>query len=334
MADSKVAVYGAIFSNVAIAVSKFAVAGMTGSSAMLSEAIHSTVDTGDGLLLLFGMHLSRRKPDERHPFGYGKELYFWSLIVAVLIFGVGGGVSVYEGILHVLHPVPMEDPFWNYLVLGAAALFEGTSLAIAVRAFYKAKGDESFMAALRRSKDPTIYTVMAEDSAAMLGLAAAALGIYASERFNMPVLDGVASIVIGLLLCAVASLLIHQSRRLLVGEAVDIEMARDIRRLVLEESQVVASGWPMTMHLGPDDVLLAMEAEFEPGASADAIRAAIDRMEAAIRARFPEVRRIYIEAGVVPRVAATAERLGWVRRLLRRGPVSPGQPPMPSPPVP
>ena len=305
MAGSKIAIYGAIAANLAIAITKFAGAAATGSSAMLSEGIHSVVDTGDGLLLLVGLHLSQREADERHPFGYGKELYFWSLIVAVLIFGVGGGVSIYEGILHVLEPAPVGDPFWNYVVLGGAALFEGASLAVAVRQFWKDKGEASFGEALRTSKDPSVYTVMAEDGAAMLGLVAAALGIYGSQRFDMPMLDGAASIAIGLLLCGVASLLIHQSRKLLVGEAVDIEMAREIRRIATDEGQVRRAAWPLTMHLGPDDVLLAIDAEFEPEVPAEEVQAAVNRIERAIRERFPEVKRIYIEARRVAAVNAT-----------------------------
>ena len=296
MAESKIAVYGAIAANAGIAAMKFAGAAFTGSSAMLSEGIHSLVDTGDGALLLVGMHMSQRKADEQHPFGHGKELYFSSLIVAVLIFGVGGGVSIYEGILHVLDPAPLEDPFWNYLILGGAALFEGASLAIAIRQFVKEKGDEPIGEALRTSKDPSVYTVMAEDSAALLGLLAAALGVWGSHALQMPVLDGVASIVIGLLLCAVASLLILQSRKLLVGAAVDTEMARTVRRLAAEEREVERSAWPLTMYLGPDEVLLALDVEFRAAAEGEAIQQAVNRIERAIRARYPEIKRIYIEA--------------------------------------
>jgi cation diffusion facilitator family transporter len=296
LAESTIAVYGAVASNVAIAAMKFTGAAITGSSAMLSEGIHSVVDTGDGLLLLLGAHYSKRPADERHPFGYGKELYFWSLIVAVLIFGVGGGVSIYEGILHVIDPAPLEDPFWNYVILGLAALFEGASLALAVRQFLREKGRRPLGEALESSKDPSVYTVMAEDSAALLGLVAAALGVWSSHAFDRPVLDGVASIVIGLLLCGVASLLIGQSRKLLVGEAVDEAMAMEIRRIATTEPQVKRAAWPLTMHLGPDQVLLALDAEFEPQVPAGEVQGAVNRIEAAIRARFPEVKRIYIEA--------------------------------------
>jgi cation diffusion facilitator family transporter len=303
MAESKLAIYGAIAANAGIAVMKFVGAAFTGSSAMLSEGIHSLVDTGNGALLLVGLSRSQRTADEEHPFGHGKELYFWSLIVAVLIFGVGGGVSIYEGILHILDPAPLEDAFWNYVILGAAALFEGTSLGIALREFWKAKGDESFSEALRGSKDPSVYTVMAEDSAALLGLLAAALGVYGSHRLDMPVLDGVASIVIGLLLCGVASLLIVQSRRLLVGVAVDTPMAREIRRIATGEREVLRSAWPLTMYLGPEEVLLALDVEFRPEAEGEAIQQAVLRIERAIRQRYPEVRRIYVEAHRITRLS-------------------------------
>ena len=296
MADSRLAVFGAIGANVAIAVMKFVGAAATGSSAMLSEGIHSTVDTGDGLLLLVGMRLAERPADERHPFGYGKELYFWSLIVAVLIFGVGGGVSIYEGVLHLIEPKPVEDAGWSYAILGVAALFEGTSFVIALRQFRKSIDGAPFWQSLRTSKDPTLYTVMAEDGAALLGLAAAAIGIYGSHALRMPAFDAGASIVIGLLLCGVSSLLIFQSRKLLVGEAVDEEMAEAIRRIAQSEKEVHRAAWPLTMHLGPDDVLLAFDCEFRDDVAAEDMSRAVNRIEQAIRERFPEIGRIYIES--------------------------------------
>ena len=299
MANSRLAVFGAIGANVAIAAMKFVGAAATGSSAMLSEGIHSTVDTCDGLLLLVGMRLSDRPADQRHPFGYGKELYFWSLIVAVLIFGVGGGVSVYEGILRLLDPRPVEDAGWSYVILGVAALFEGTSFGVALREFKRSIGAEPFWKSLRTSKDPTLYTVMAEDSAALAGLAAAAIGVWGSHSLGMPAFDAGASIVIGLLLCGVSSLLIYQSRKLLVGEGVEPAMADEIRRIAQGEPQVHRAGWPLSMHLGPDDVLLALDAEFRDGVPAEEISAAVERIERSIRERFPEIGRIYIESRVV-----------------------------------
>ncbi len=211
MAKSKVAIYGAIAANVAIAVTKFVVAGITGSSAMLSEGIHSAVDTFNGVLLLLGLKLSQRPATPEHPFGHGKELYFWSLMVAVLIFGLGGGLSFYEGVQHVRHPEPLRDPMWNYVVLGVAGIFEGSSFAIALRQFLKQAGDTPFWEALHRSKDPTTYTVLAEDAAALVGLVVAAFGIALSQRFDKPELDGAASLAIGLLLAGVAVALVWES---------------------------------------------------------------------------------------------------------------------------
>ncbi|GAA4024506.1 cation diffusion facilitator family transporter [Actimicrobium antarcticum] len=296
MSDSRIVLYGAIASNVAIAVTKFIVAGITGSSAMLSEAIHSTVDSGNGLLLLVGLKRSQRPPDAEHPFGYGKELYFWSLIVAVLIFGAGGGISAYEGVLHMLHPEPMTDPTWNYVVLGAAAVFEGASFAIALRALLKKQGDQSFWKALRASKDPGAFTVFAEDSAALAGLLLAAAGIYFSHRFAMPILDGAASVAIGILLFAVATLLIHESRSLLVGEGVNPETAAAIRLLALDDPAVVSAAPPLTMYFGPDEVLVTLDVRFRQGATGNEVVAAVGRIERTIRARFGMVKRIYIEA--------------------------------------
>jgi len=296
MAESKVAVYGAIAANVAIATTKFIVAGVSGSSAMLSEGIHSTVDTGNGVLLLIGMHLSQRKPSIEHPFGHGKELYFWSLIVAVLIFGVGGGVSAYEGILHMLHPEPLQDAFWSYVVLAAAAVFEGASFTIAARQFWKEKGDTPLWTALRRSKDPSTYTVLAEDSAALAGLVAAALGVWASHALELPAIDGAASIVIGLLLACVAVLLIREARGLLIGEGIRPETAKAVRKLVLETDGVREAGWPLSMYIGPEEVLLTLDAAFDPKMPAGDVASAVRRIEEKIRQRYPLIKRIYIES--------------------------------------
>ena len=247
MAKSKVAIYGAIAANVAIAVTKFVVAGITGSSAMLSEGIHSAVDTLNGVLLLVGLKLSQRPATPEHPFGHGKELYFWSLIVAVLIFGVGGGLSFYEGVQHVQHPEPMRDPMWNYVVLGVAAVFEGSSFAVALRQFLKQTGNTPFWEALHRSKDPTTYTVLAEDAAALIGLLVAALGIALSQRFDKPELDGAASLIIGLLLAGVAVALIWESRSLLIGEGIRPETARAIRGIALQQPKVRDVGRVLSM---------------------------------------------------------------------------------------
>ncbi|MET3443740.1 cation diffusion facilitator family transporter [Variovorax paradoxus] len=300
MAESRVAIYGAIGANVAIASTKFAVAGITGSSAMLSEGIHSAVDTFNGVLLLVGIRLSQRPATAEHPFGHGKELYFWSLIVAVLIFGLGGGVSFYEGIQHIRNPEPMRDPTWNYVVLALAALFEGTSFFIALRQFKAQARGVPFWQALGQSKDPTTYTVLAEDSAALVGLAVAALGIYSSHRFDMPVLDGAASVVIGLLLAGVAVLLISQARGLLIGEGIRPETARAIRSLAMEQPSVSDVGRVLSMYIGPDEVLAIVDVNFKEGTATGDAADAISAIEQKVRARFPLIRRIFIEASEAP----------------------------------
>ena len=296
MAESKIAVYGAIGANLAIAVTKFAVAGISGSSAMLSEGIHSAVDAGNGGLLLVGIHMSKKPATPEHPFGRGKELYFWSLIVAVLIFGLGGGMSIYEGVMHMRRPEPLTDPTWIYIVLAIAAVFEGASFFVALRQFRQQSAGRPFWSSLHGSKDPSVYTVMAEDSAALAGLAVAALGVWSSHSLNMPILDGAASVVIGCILAGVAVLLIRESRGLLVGEGVRSDTAAAIRAIAQQQPEVEKAGLPLTMYIGADDVLLALDIVFCDGVAADVAAAAVERMESVIRTRFPKITRIYIES--------------------------------------
>src|SRR4051812_34461435 len=303
MAESRIAIYGAIAANVAIAVTKFVVAGFTGSSAMLSEGIHSVVDTANDLLLLVGVQRSQQPPSPKHPFGHGKELYFWSLIVAVLIFGVGGGVSFYEGVLHVRDPSPLEDPLWNYIVLALAFVFEGASFMVALRQFLREKSNLPFWRALHTSKDPATYTVMAEDAAALAGLVIAAIGVFASHALDMPRLDGAASMGIGVLLAGVAVLLIRESRGLLVGEGVRPETASAIRDIAQAEHGVREVGPVLSMYVGAEDVLVTFAGPFAPEVPASEVAAAIKRIESTIRERFPKVRRIFLEP-----VAAAAAR--------------------------
>ena len=299
-ASSKFVIYAAIGANLAIAIMKFVAAVLTGSSAMVSEGIHSLVDTGNGGLLLFGIHKSKQPADATHPFGYGKELYFWSLIVAVLIFGVGGGISIYEGIAHLLHPRPLEDPFWSYLVLGFAAVFEGLVFVIAFRAFQALKGeDESIWQAIKSSKDPTTFTVLFEDAAAMLGLIFAFVGIFLAYQFENPYLDGVASVCIGLLLAAVAVVLAYESKGLLVGEGTDPQTLGKIRKLAEADPGVKKMLMPLTMHFGPDTVLLTVDIEFHKRLSATEVEEAVDRLDKSIRTQYPNIKHIYIQAGAV-----------------------------------
>lgn len=293
---SRIAVYGAIVANVAIAVTKFIVAGLTGSSAMLSEGVHSLVDTGNDALLLVGLKRAERPASAQHPYGHGKELYFWSLIVAVLIFGVGGGVSLYEGILHIRRPEPLRDAMWNYVVLAAAFVFEGISFGIAWREFSKARGDTPFWEALHHSKDPSSYTVLAEDGAALAGLLIAAGGVWCSHALDRPELDGVASVLIGLLLAGVAVLLIRESRGLLVGEGLRPETAQAIRGMVQEETSVREVGALLSMYIGAEEVLVTLDATFDSATPVGEVATAIHRIEARVRERFPKISRIYVEA--------------------------------------
>ena len=296
MADSKIAVYGAIAANVAIAATKFVVAGVTGSSAMLSEGIHSAVDTGNGVLLLIGRRLSERKATAEHPFGHGKELFFWSLIVAVLVFGLGGGLSILEGIQHITNPTPMRDAKWNYVVLLVAAIFEGASFSVALRVFLREKGERPFWAALHASKDPMTYTVLGEDFAALAGLAVAAIGIFISHRYDLPQADGAASIIIGAILAGVAVLLIREARGLLIGEGIRPDTAAAIRQLLGRHPLVRSVGPLLSMYIGPEQVLLTLDVEFDPKASAASISTAVKSLEREIRTRFDKITRIYIEA--------------------------------------
>jgi cation diffusion facilitator family transporter len=291
-----IAVYGAIAANVAIAITKFVVAGLSGSSAMLSEAVHSTVDTCNGILLLVGLNRSKRPASPEHPFGHGKELFFWSLIVAVLIFGVGGGVSFYEGVVHLRRPEMLRDPGWNYFVLGMAALFEGTSFAIAWRHFRRASGPLPLLKALRRSKDPSTYTVLAEDGAALLGLAIAAAGIAAAQATGHPEFDGVASLLIGLLLAGVAVLLVSSARELLIGAGLQRDTAGVIHELAVRQPGVVRVGRLLSMYIGAEEVLLAFDVEFASPMPAREIAATVETLEAEIRRQYPRITRIYIEA--------------------------------------
>jgi len=294
-AESKKAVVAAIVGNLAIATVKFVAAAMTGSSAMISEGIHSVVDTGNGGLLYHGLKRGARPADEHHPFGHGGEVYFWSLIVAVSIFGIGGGMSIYEGISHIRHPVSLTDPTINYVVLAVAACFEAYSFSVAWGVFRKTKGARRTFSAIHHGKDPSLFTVLFEDTVALLGLAVAFVGIFLSHRLEAPALDGLASIVIGGILALAALWLAYESRSLLVGEAADPEMVAAIRDIVLEDPGVTGVGPVLTMHLGPEDVLLNLEVVFTPGLPAEEIHAAVHRIERRINGPYPEVSRIFIE---------------------------------------
>ncbi len=295
-AESKTAIYAGLAANLAIAVSKGVASAFTGSSAMLAESIHSLVDTGNGGLLLLGLKRSRQPPDELHPFGYGKELYFWSLVVAFSVFAAGGGVSVYEGILHMLNPPELEDPTWNYVVLGVAAIFEGTAFLVAYRKFRKAHPDHSLWRAVRASKDPSSFATMFEDSAALAGLLAAFLGVFLGHLLHNVYLDGAASVAVGLILISVSVLLARECKDLLIGEGADRGKLRLIRQIVESDAEVLDLQNPLTMYLGPEVALLTMNVTFRPVLDAPAVEQAVDRLESAIRRQLPEVKHIFIES--------------------------------------
>lgn len=297
MASGKRAVYAAIVGNFAIAVLKFIAAGISGSSAMLSEGIHSLVDTGNGGLLLLGMKRSRRPPTPEHPFGYGKAVYFYTLIVAVLIFGVGGGISIYEGILHVLHPVEMGDPTLSYIVLGIAIIFEGSVFLVALHEFRRLKGRKPFWEEVRSSKDPVTFTVLFEDSAALAGLVVALVGIFVGHTLEMPVFDGIASICIGAILCGVASVLIVESKGLLLGESVDPVLRESVLAVVSEDPDVLQIVRMMSMHVGPDEVLLNLDLHFRRDMPSADIVQVIERIEKDVSDQHPEIKYLTIEAG-------------------------------------
>lgn len=298
MAHKNIPIYGALSANIAIAVMKFVAATFTGSSAMLSEGIHSTVDSTNQLLLLLGLRRSQKPPDYAHPFGHGKEIYFWSLIVSILIFGLGGGMSIYEGIKHIQHPEPITNLIWNYAVLGGAFLFEGTSLVIAVRSFNKNSSIKgSLLKRLHVSKDPSHFVVIYEDAAALGGLIIAAAGVFIGSHYNLPIADGLASIVIGLLLAFVAVQLTIESRNLLIGESMQPHIIDDIVKIIKQDKNVVALRRPLTMHMAPNDVLLALDVQFAHKLSSSELTDTIQRLEVDIRQSYPEIKRIYIESG-------------------------------------
>jgi len=306
--ESKKAVIAAIVGNMAIAVIKFVAGSITGSSAMLSEGIHSLVDTGNGGLLMLGIRRSSRPPTPSHPFGYGKELYFWSLIVAISIFGIGGGMSIYEGILHIQHPSELTNPTINYVVLALAMLFEALSFTVAYRAFRKVKGDRRALSAIHHGKDPSLFTVLFEDTAALAGLLVAFVGVFLAHELKNPYIDGAASIVIGCILAVVAVWLAWESKGLLVGESADPHLVDDVRRFAGDDPVVTGVGAVLTMHLGPEEVLLNLEVEFAAGTPAEEIHAAIHRIEEHITAHHPEVNRIFIEVESLRAVSADGAR--------------------------
>lgn len=294
--NSRLAILGALASNVAIAVVKFIAAGITGSSAMISEGIHSLVDSANTALLLFGLKRSNRAPDPQHPFGYGKELYFWTLVVATSLFAIGGGMSIYEGIEHMQHPEPLTDPLWNYIVLACGLVFSIFSFVVAYKEFKKSNEGKSVWRAIKDSKDPGTFAILFEDTADILGMFVAFLGVYFGHALDNPYIDGAASIVIGLILCVTSFMLAYETKGLLIGESADPAVLKKITELTLKDPAVEYVKPPLTMHIGASSILLALGINFKKDLTAEQVAEAIDRIEVSIRTNYPDVKRIYIEA--------------------------------------
>jgi cation diffusion facilitator family transporter len=294
----RLAIYSAIVANVAIATTKLVAAAVGGSAAMLSEGLHSVVDTGDSLLLLVGLHLAKRPATTRHPYGHGLEVYFWSMIVAMSIFGMGGGVSIYEGVSRAVEHRGLATPGWSYAVLAVAFLFEGVSWLISMRSFAKERRGRGLWQTIVRSKDPTTFMVVLEDSAGMLGVVFAATGLGLSSWLDAPIYDALASIAVGLVLVGVAFILGRETRSLLIGESASPELKESIRRLAGSERAVLEVREPRTMHIGPDVVHVDLDVRLDPALSGRALIDAMRGVEAAVRSAHPEVRRVSL--GVLP----------------------------------
>lgn len=295
MATTHKSIYSALAANLLISITKFVAGAFSNSAAMISEGIHSLVDTVNQILLLYGLKQSKKPADALRPFGYGKELYFYSFIVSILIFGLGGGISIYQGISHVLHPEPLEDPTWNYVVLGLSILFEGASLVVAAKEFNKARGELSWWNAIVRSKDPSNFLVLFEDGAAVCGLLMVMACIFLGHRYDLPELDGVGSILVGLILVFVSIILARESRSLLMGEGIMPENQTKIIRIAEQDEAVIKVQHLLSTYQSPEVIVLMLIITFKDGLETADINAAIDRIRASIKQVFPLVRFVIIQ---------------------------------------
>ncbi|MBD1391948.1 cation diffusion facilitator family transporter [Mucilaginibacter glaciei] len=295
MASSKASIYSALIANLLIAVTKFVAGAISNSGAMIAEGIHSVVDTVNELLLLLGLHQSKKKPDSTHPFGYGKELYFWSFIVSILIFGLGGGISIYQGIHHIVEPEPLTNPTINYIVLGLSIVFEGASLVVAAKHFNKSRGETPWWEAIVKSKDPSNFLVLFEDGAAVAGLFIVLICTFLNHQYHMPMLDGVASILVGLVLVAVSAILARESRSLLMGEGISPETKIKICKLVERDKAVTKVMHILSTYQSPDEILLMLILNFEDELDTAGINEAIDRIRADVKAEWTLVRFVIIQ---------------------------------------
>lgn len=306
---AKLSIYAALGSNLAIAATKFAAAAVTGSSAMLSEGVHSLVDTTNELLLLYGLKRAARPADTNHPFGHGRELYFWSFMVALLVLVVGAAVACYQGVSHILDPEPMRKPLMNYIVLGASFAFEGVSWWFGLEAFRANKGAQGFVEGFRNSKDPTTFIVLFEDTAALLGLLIAAAGIAAAQAFNEPRLDGVASLGIALVLLVSSLLLARETKALLIGESAGPHLRDAILRIASADPGIRRANGVLTVQLGPKQIVAALSVEFQEALNTTQIEQCVNRMEAAIRQALPDIVTLFVKPQSAETWRSRIERL-------------------------
>jgi len=299
--SSNRAIYGAIIANTAIAVCKFIAAFFTGSSVMLSEGIHSLVDSGNGFLLLIGVKRSKKPADDAHPFGYGKEVFFWSFVVALLIFALGGGFAIREGIKHLQHPKPLTNVGWNYLILILAMIFEGAALRVALQELNTTRGSKPFFKALKDSKDSATVAVVIEDTAALLGLVIAFTAVFLGQITGWAYFDGIGSVLIGVLLVSVSLFFAIECKALLIGEGLLPEDIEKITTILEEEKHVLEFGRPLSLYFGPSQVLVNLDVNFADNLTPDDIEKTIDSLEFKIKAALPLVNRIYIEAETLRR---------------------------------
>src|SRR4051812_33368056 len=293
---SKRVVYAALAGNFAIAITKFIAAALTGSSAMLSEGVHSVVDTGNQALLLYGMRRAQVPADARFPFGHGKEIYFWSFVVALLVFALGAGISFLEGVLHLLNPKPVEHALVNYAVLALATVFEGGSWMVALREFRAKRGRYSYMDAVRRGKDPTVFAVLFEDTAALAGLCVAFAGLLLGQLTDSPYFDGSASLVIGAILAIAAFFLARETKGLLIGESANREVVAGIQRIAQAHAEVERVGDVLTMHVGPEYILVNLSVEIDCGVPRYRAHEILDQLDDEIRAAYPNAKHVFIES--------------------------------------
>jgi cation diffusion facilitator family transporter len=295
MANNRKSIYSALAANLLIALTKFIAGAFTNSSSMISEGIHSTVDTTNQLLLLYGIKRSKKPADESHPFGYGKELYFWSFVVSILIFGLGGGLSIYQGIVHIMEPEVMKDPFWNYIVLVLSLIFEGTSLFIAVKEFNKTRNGLRWWDAIIKSKDPGIFLVVFEDGAAVAGLLVVMILMGISYIFQIPELDGLASVIVGLILVFVSFILARESRSLLMGEGIAPKTREKIAKLAERDVAVVRTKSILSTYQSPEEVVLMLIVDLEDHLDTQEVTEAIQRIRENIKQEFHLVRFVIIQ---------------------------------------